>query len=265
VSIAGAGANVVAFAAADGVLMVDGGAESHSTALLRAVAERWPGRPVKILFNTNWRDEHTGANAAARASGAAVMAHENTKLWLGGDFFVEWEQRHYAPRSAAVLPTKTFYTSGVLDFAGRAVEYWHLPRAHTDGDIAVFLRDANVLVASDLLSVGAYPVPDYSTGGWIGGLVDATQQLLDNTDASTRIVASEGGVYGRAELESQLAMCTEVRKKAAEAFRSGMSFADFAAVRPTAAFDSDWGDPELFLKLVYKGGFAHLRELGGVI
>jgi len=263
--VSGAGANVVALATADGVLLVDGGAEPQAAAVLDALAGRWPDRPVRVLFNTNWREEHTGANAAARAGGATVMAHENTRLWLGGDFSVEWEQRHYAPRPAAMLPSKTFYTSGSLDFAGRAVEYWHLPRAHTDGDVAVFFRDANVLVASDVLSVGAYPKPDYSTGGWIGGLVDATQQLLDKTDALTRIVAAQGGLYGRAELEAQLAMCTEVRRKVAEAFRAGMSFADFAASQPTAAFDAAWGDPELFLKLVYKGGFAHLRELGGVI
>jgi glyoxylase-like metal-dependent hydrolase (beta-lactamase superfamily II) len=265
VSIAGTGANVIALAAADGVLLVDGGAEAHSTALLRALAERWPDRPVRILFNTNWREEHTGANAAVRAAGATVLAHENTKLWLGGDFSVEWEQRHYAPRPAAMLPTKTFYASGSLDFGDSTIDYWYLPRAHTDGDVAVFFRDANVLAASDLLSVGAYPVPDYSTGGWIGGLVDATKQLLDETDAATRIVASRGGVYRRGDLEAQHAMCTEVRKKTAEAFRAGMSFADFAASKPTTAFDAQWGDPELFLKLVYKGGFAHLRELGGVI
>ena len=247
------------------VLLVDGGSEAHAAALQGALAERWPGRQVEIAFNTNWRDEHTGANAALRSSGATVMAHENTKLWLGGDFFVEWEHRHYAPRPAATLPNKTFYTSGKLDFGGRGVEYWHLPRAHTDGDVAVFLPDANVLVASDLLSVGRYPVPDYSTGGWIGGLVDATQKLLDSTDARTRIVAAEGGVYGRGELEAQLELCTAVRLKAAEAFRAGMSLADFIASKPTAAFDAKWGDPAPFLPLVYKGGFAHLRELGGVI
>ncbi len=261
----GAGANVVTLATADGLLLVDGGAEAHAAALQSALAERWPGRPVELVFNTNWRDEHTGANAALRGAGAAVMAHENTKLWLGGDFFVDWEDRHYAPHPAAMLPSKTFYTSGNVDFRGRDIEYWHLPRAHTDGDVAVFFRGANVLVASDLLSVGRYPVPDYATGGWIGGLVDATQKLLDSTDARTRIVAAEGGVYGRAELEAQLELCTAVRSKAAEAFRAGMSFADFAASKPTAAFDAKWGDPQQFLRLVYKGGFAHLRELGGVI
>lgn len=263
--ISGAGANVVALAKADGVLLVDGGAAQHSTALQRVLGERWPGRRVEILFNSNWREVHTGANAALRAAGATIMAHENTKLWLGGDFLVEWEGRHYTPHPAAELPNKTFYKSGDVEFGGVRVEYWHLPRAHTDGDVAVYFGDANVLAASDLLSVGRYPVPDYSTGGWIGGLFDATQALLERTDARTRVIAATGGVYGRTELEAQLAMLTAVRSKVAEAFRVGMSREDFIAAKPTAEFDAQWGDPQQFLPLVYKGGFAHMRELGGVI
>jgi glyoxylase-like metal-dependent hydrolase (beta-lactamase superfamily II) len=263
--VSGAGANVVALETPRGLLLVDGGAKAYSVALLRRLEERWPGKRIAILFNTNWRDEHIGANETARAAGAAVMAHENTKLWLGGDFFVDWEGRHYTPRPVAMWPDKTFYTSGSLDFGGRHIDYWHLPRAHTDGDVAVFFGDANLLVASDLLTVGRYPVPDYATGGWIGGLVDATQTLLDATDARTRIVAADGGVYGRSELEAQLTLCTAVRQQAAEAFRAGMSLADFIAAKPTAAFDGERGDPTTFLRLVYKGGFAHLRELGGVI
>lgn len=263
--VSGAGANIVVLAAADGLLLVDGGAGHHTAALQGLLADRWPGRPVEILFNSNWREQHTGANAALRAAGATVMAHENTKLWLGGDFFVDWEDRHYSPRPATELPNKTFYKSGSLEFGGRNVEHWYLPRAHTDGDVAVFFRDANLLVASDLVSVGRYPVPDYSTGGWIGGFFDASQKLLDSTDARTRIVAANGAVYGRAELEAQLAMLTAVRRKTAEAFRAGMSREDFIAAKPTADFDAEWGDPQQFLRLVYKGGFAHLRELGGVI
>jgi glyoxylase-like metal-dependent hydrolase (beta-lactamase superfamily II) len=263
--IGGAGANVVVLATATALLLVDGGASAHSAGLQRALGERWPGRRPEIVFNSNWRDEHTGSNAALRAAGVTVMAHENTKLWLGGDFFVEWEDRHYSPRAAGELPNKTFYESGAVDFGGRRVEYWYVPRAHTDGDVAVYFPDANVLVASDLLSVGRYPVPDYATGGWIGGFVDASKKLLDSTDARTRIVAAAGGVFGRAELEAQHTMCTAVRQQAAQAFRVGMSLADFIASKPTAAFDAKWGSAEQFLPLVYKGGFAHLRELGGVI
>src|SRR5688572_11976844 len=49
----GAGANVVALASADGLLLVDGGAEAHAAALQGALAERWPSRPVRLAFNTN--------------------------------------------------------------------------------------------------------------------------------------------------------------------------------------------------------------------
>lgn len=263
--VAGAGANVVALGTDAGLLLVDGGSAPHASTLLERLRARWPSARVEILFNTNWRDEHVGANELVRAAGGRVYAHENTKLWLGGDFDVEWEGRHYAPRPAAAWPSDTFYRSGHLTFGGQRVEYWHLPRAHTDGDVAVYFPAHDVLVASDLVAVGRYPVLDYSTGGWIGGFLAATEQLLARTGERTRIVPAEGGVAGRAELEAQRALCTAVRDKAAAAFRVGMSLKDFVASRPTAEFDAQRGDPTQFLRFVYEGGFAHLRELGGVI
>lgn len=263
--IGGAGANVVALDTAAGIVLVDGGLEAHAGALLRLLGERWPGKSLELVFNTNWRDEHIGANPAANAAGAKILAHENTKLWIGGDFDVEWEDRHHAPRPASYWPNQTFYKSGGLELGGRRIEYWHLPRAHTDGDIAVYFPDHDVLVAGDLVSVGRYPVPDYATGGWIGGLHAATATLRERTSARTRIVPAVGEPCGRAELDAQFALCDAVRSKTAAAFRVGMSLKDFAASKPTAEFDASRGDPTQFLALVYKGGFAHLRELGGVI
>ena len=55
--------------------------------------------------------------------------------------------------------------------------------AHTDGDIYVFFPQQNVLVAGDVLSVGQYPILDYVTGGWIGGLQNANQALLKIVNA----------------------------------------------------------------------------------
>jgi cyclase len=264
VQIRGAGANVVAAIGANGALLVDGGSAEHSAALFDLINQRG-ARSIDLLFNTSWRDEHTGSNEALGARGAKIAAHVNTKLWLGGDFDVDWEDRHYAPRPAAALPAMTFYTSGSLDFGGRKVEYRYLPRAHTDGDVAVFFPDANVLAAGALLAVGAYPVPDYATGGWIGGLEAATRALLDATDSSTKIVPAFGAPCGRAELEAQLKLCTAVRERVADAYRHGLSFKEFVATNPTEEFDASRGDPSLFLKLVHKGAWAHLRELGGVI
>ncbi len=262
--IGGAGANVVAAAGANGALLVDGGSAQHSAALLDLLGQRG-ARSIGLLFNTSWRDEHTGANETIGARGAKIAAHMNTKLWLGGDFDVDWEDRHYAPRPAGALPGMAFYTSGSLDFGGRKVEYRYLPRAHTDGDVAVFFPDANVLAVGALLAVGSYPVPDYATGGWIGGLEAATRALLAASDGATKIVPAFGPVCGRAEIEEQLKLCTAVKERVADAYRHGLSFQEFVATKPTQEFDAARGDPSLFLKLVHKGAWAHLRELGGVI
>ena len=60
-----------------------------------------------------------------------------------------------------------------------------------------------MLVAGDVLSVGKYPIADYTTGGWLGGLVTATKTLLDLSNAETRIVPGTGPVQTRADLQAQ--------------------------------------------------------------
>ena len=74
-----------------------------------------------------------------------------------------------------------------------------------------------------------------------------------------------GATCGRAELEAQLKLCTAVRERVADAYRRGLSFKEFAATNPTQEFDAARGDPSLFLKLVHKGAWPHIRDLGGVI
>lgn len=263
--LGGAGANIVVAHRASGLLLVDGGLEERAPALLSLLAERYAGAAPTVLVNTNWRAEHTGGNEALARAGAEVYAHENTKLWLGADFFVKWEGRRYLPRPQAAWPTKTFYASSALAFGDDEVRLVHLPRAHTDGDVVVFFPRRNVLVASDLLAVGRFPVLDYSTGGWIGGFASATRALLELCDADTRIVPAEGPVQRRSALEEQLTLATALRERVVQAYRGGASFEDFLAMRPAAEFESGRGDPSQFLAQVYEGAWGHVRQLGGVI
>ncbi len=88
-----------------------------------------------------------------------------------------------AERSAA---NKTIYTKDTIDFGGEKIEFGYLPQAHTDGDIYVYFRNANVLVAGDVVSSGAYPIIDYSTNGWLGGLTNAAQTLFDLSNDTTQ-------------------------------------------------------------------------------
>lgn len=247
--------NGLAFASPGGTILVDapppdaaGGADYLAT--------------TEAAFNSNWRPEHTGANALLSRAGVRIIAHENTKLWMSNDFTVPWEHRHYSPRPAAELPNDTFYMSGSLAAGGETIEYGHLKFAHTDGDLYVYFRRANVLAVSDLLAVDRYPIVDYATGGWIGGLRDATKALLAMADADTIIVPAVGAPQTRAALEAQLELCEATYQLVGTAFTKAFSLEELIAEKPLAAYVPERGDPTLFLELAYRGAWNHVRELG---
>ncbi len=267
VQITGAGGNVVALTGSEGVLLVDSGAEERSRDLLRTV-ERLPGgKHVHTLINTHWHWDHTGGNERLGKDKVKILAHENTRLWLGADFYCDWQNnRHYTPRPKAAWPTQTFYSGGgKLTANGQEVVYGYLPRAHTDGDVYVFFPKANVLVAGGLVSVGSYPILDYTTGGWIGGMSDASKALLEVANKDTRIVPGIGPVQSYADLQAQSEMLATMRERLVELMRKGMGTDDLAANPPTREFDAKWGDPQLFLANAYRGMWGHVRELGKIV
>ena len=150
--ISGAGGNVTVFHSPEGVVLVDGGSPEHSARLLKTVKKLSRAPRIHTLFNTHWHWDQTGSNAALGASGTRIIAHENTRLWLGTDVESKWEKRMYERLPPKALPNQTFYTTGSLIFGDEHIEYGHAPQAHTDGDIYVFFRKANVLVAGDVVS-----------------------------------------------------------------------------------------------------------------
>jgi len=265
VLITGAGGNVLVLTQPEGVLMVDGGLPEHAADLLRIVSEQSDARRIQTAINTHWHLEHTGSNEALGEAGAKIIAHENTRLWMGADIIVTWQKRTYKPRPKAAIPNQSFYTTGKMTFGREEVQYGYLGQAHTDGDIYVFFPGPNILVTGDVFSVGSYPIMDYSTGGWIGGLTDATRTLVDLTDAQTRVIPGAGPVQTRADLQAQLDMCGTMRTRFVEMMRKGMSAREMLAAQPTKEFDAKWGDPFLFITNAYPGLWGHVRELGGIV
>jgi len=262
--IQGAGGNVLLLRTADGGVLVDGGAPAASAMLLARVQGLLGRTPVAALFNTHWHPDQTGSNATLGRRGAKIIAHENTKGWLSTSFYVDWQDRSYVPLPPVARPNDTFYTTGRTQLGGRTIEYGHLPAAHTDGDIYVRFVEANVIAVGGALGAGRYPLMDYTTGGWLGGLVEASQVLLSMSDAQTRLVAADGAVQSRADLQAQLDMARATRERIAEAMKRGFSVDDMLAQGLTREFDPAWGDPRFFLRSSYRGLWGHVRELGAI-
>jgi glyoxylase-like metal-dependent hydrolase (beta-lactamase superfamily II) len=248
VLIAGAGGNVVAVSDGAAVTLVDAGGAGRTEALLSAIAGAFPDLRVNTVFNTHWHHDQTGGNQTLARAGARIIAHANTRLWLTTD--VQWPWGGAAePMPPEAWPTEIFYNESQQTGAGAArAEYGYMLQAHTDGDAYVFFPEDNVLHCGGAIAADRWSDIDWWTGGWLGGVVEATETLLQIANDQTRIVASGGPVFGRAELQAQRDMYAElfVRFRDNLMFR-GLSPAEAVAERPTQDFRPEWGDPDPFV------------------
>ena len=257
--VSGAGCNVVvARGLSGGATMVDGGLKERSSELLALIRNDLATPRIDTLFNTCWHPDRTGANEALGAAGARIMAHENTRLWLSRDVTRPWDGNRTIERlPPQACPSSTFYEAGSVDVSGREVGYGYLLQAHTDGDIYVRFGAENVLVTGAAISTTSWPLLDWWTGGWIGGLVDAFDLLLGVADERTRIVPGDGGVLTRAELAEQRQMYVTIFDRLAKLFFAGTEPADMLAAEPAREFEARLGDSQLFLRLAFRGFGLH--------
>jgi len=258
--ITGAGNNIVALAADGGSLLVDCGDAAHAQDVLKLTGS------VKTVVNTHWHLESTGANEAMAKAGAKLVSHVNTKLWMTQEISHEWENKVFPPRAKEAMPSETFYTTGKTTFGGEPIEYGLMPMAHTDGDIYVHFTQSNVLVAGDAVQAGKLPILDFPTGGWIGGMQEAHRTLLRLANDTTKIVPATGPVMTKTEVQANLDTLTKVREQLVKLMKQGMGPKDMIAAKAMKDFEGQLaGDQDRFIFTAYRGLWAHVRELGGIV
>ncbi|HTM02745.1 MAG TPA: MBL fold metallo-hydrolase [Vicinamibacterales bacterium] len=260
--ISGMGNNVIVLSSSDGSLLVDAGDAAHAAGLLKVT-----GR-VSTVFNTHYHLESTGGNDVMAQAGATIVAHMNTRLWMTQEIIRDWEGgKVYPPRAKAALPAQAFREpKGEMTIGGERIEYGLLTQAHTDGDIFVHFRNANVLAVGDAVQPGRLPTLDWFCGGWIGGMHNAQKALLDRVDDQTKIVPASGPVITKADLQASFATVGRIREKLVGLVKKGQGAQNLIDAGAVDEFkDVMPGDAATFLYTAYRGLWAHARELGGVV
>jgi glyoxylase-like metal-dependent hydrolase (beta-lactamase superfamily II) len=257
----GEGANVVAFSATDGLILVESGAPKSGEKVLAALKTFAPNAKVNTLFNTHYHLDQTGNNEVFAAAGAKIIAHERTRQWMSTDYWVPGEDRFEKARPKAARPTQTFKTTGSLQAGAEQVEYGYLPLAHTSGDIYVFFKTANVLAVGDVASPLRDPALDFFTGGWIGGRVDAMDIILKVSNDQTRIVPAYGPVMTRAEFKAERDMMEEVRVRLWKQVREGEGPKEMLEGGLLKGLPRTWKNPYKFIYDAAKGMWAHHSKL----
>ena len=240
----GAGANVAVQVGEEGVLVVDTGATASREALLAAV-KKLSDRPIRWIINTSADLDHTGGNETISQAGltvngnpAAIVSHENVLARMTA-----------ANRPVTEMPLNTFFEAGRdFFFNGEAIFLYHVPRAHSDGDVIVYFRGSDVLVAGDLFVTTQYPVIDLPAGGGIDGFIDGLDRILDITvpaylqEGGTYVIPGHGRVGDEADVLTFRDMLFIVRARIADLVKQGKTLAQVQAARPALDYDSRYGN-----------------------
>ena len=264
----GGGSNVLAFFTGEGFVLVDAGAPESFDAIMASLGAN---AKVNTLFNTHHHVDQTGNNelfstgvqgTPLRRSGrTAIIAHKRTLEWMSADHWIQDDDRYETARPKGARPTETFLTTGSLNTGGEQIDYGYLTLAHTNGDIYVHFRNANVLAVGDVASPLRDPALDYVTGAWIGGRVDSMDVLLTLANEQTRIVPAYGPVLSKAEFKAERDVMEEVRKRLFDQVREGDGPRDMLERGVLKGLARTWNDPYKFLYDAAKGLWAHHDKL----
>jgi glyoxylase-like metal-dependent hydrolase (beta-lactamase superfamily II) len=250
-----AGGNVAVSVGEDGVFIVDDELEQMSPKLVAALGQL-SKQPVRFVLNTHWHGDHSGGNATFGQAGAVIFAHDNVRQRLSAAQLEQKAKEKPATRPGAGLPVVTFAQDVTLHLNGDTVHVFHVPPAHTDGDVVVHFTKANVIHTGDLFLSRGYPFVDLGSGGNFEGFIGAADAVLAVANASTRVIPGHGPVVGRAEVATWRGVLDTIRQRVRKLIAEGKTLEQAIAAKPTADLDAKVGGnfitPDRIVEAAYK-------------
>lgn len=191
----GAGGNIAAVVGPEGALVVDSQYEHMAPQIKAELESKQAGVQIKTLINTHFHGDHVNGNAAL-AGGAQIIAHTKVLTRLKAD----------AKFPVKGLPTETFVGEKQLSLNGVDLHLVTMPVSHTDGDLVVWFKGANVVHMGDLFFADRFPFIDLNSGGSVTGYINNVKQILSQIDDKTRIIPGHGNLMDKAGLQRFLSM-----------------------------------------------------------
>ncbi|MBI4263452.1 MAG: MBL fold metallo-hydrolase [Acidobacteria bacterium] len=271
--IAGAGGNIGVQIGPDGVVLVNTGTREASGQVLAAI-RNLTKEPIRYVINTSADADVVGGNAALSKfpSVLAIAAHENVLNAMSAPT----GQAAAFPTEA--WPTEAFFESRrYLFFNDEGIEILHQPAAHSDGDLVVFFRRSDVVVAGHILDDTRFPVIDLERGGSIQGEINALNRLIElaippgpfvgtpraaiaasEMPGGTEVLPGRGRVYRQLDVVEYRDMVVIIRDTIKYLIDQKMTLEQIQAAGPAKAWEPRFGatsgpwTTRQFVEAVYK-------------
>jgi cyclase len=261
--IAGAGGNIGVQIGDDGIVLVNSGSAAMSDQVSAAIRNLSPMGVTYIVNSSDDADDIGGNSTIPQAVNPSgwpepiIVASPSTR-----------DRMDSAKLPSKSLPTDTLYLQEekALYLNGEGIEVLAQHSAHTDGDVMVFFRRSDVLVAGDVLDTTRFPVLDLKRGGSIQGEIDALNRIITTAIPSIPFVFQSGGTYvlpgrgyicERDDVVHYRNMMTIIRDVVQDMIKRGMSLDQVKAANPTKGYRKRYGSDvgpwttDMFVEAVY--------------
>lgn len=153
----------------DGITLVDATMDDRAAAALEdSIRARSGSKPIRYVIMTHAHDDHVLGAKRFLAQGAKLIAQANVSAAidsaLGRDHVIVPQVKG---GEAPTIDVKSSLNLGKGDRAAQIIHLGH--RAHTKGDLVVYLPKEGVLFAGDIVSYRSVPWmldPGMSVSGW---------------------------------------------------------------------------------------------------
>lgn len=254
--LSGSGGNITVLTGSDGKFMVDGGISLSKDRIAEALA-KVSKAPIKYLIDTHYHWDHSDSNPWLHQAGATIVATPNTVKHLSTSTRVDDWNYTFKPMAPEGMPTVIVDAPKTYNFDGETIVLTPVAPSHTDSDLYVYFKKADVAVLGDLFWNGVYPFIDNEQGGGIDGMIKVDNQILAVITDKTVVVPGHGPVGTRKDLVAFRDMLVGIRDNVAALKQQGKSRDEVVAAKPTAAFDATYGKfvigPDFFTRIVYDG------------
>jgi cyclase len=251
----GSGGNIGVSVGPDGIFLIDDQYAPLTPKITEALGRLSP-EPPRFVLNTHWHGDHTGGNENLAKTGSLIFAHDQVRTRMGSEQYLKTIDMKTPASPAIALPVVTFSDGLSFHLNGEEMRGSHAPMAHTDGDVFIQFRKANVIHTGDLVFAGRYPFIDLDSGGSVAGVIAAVDRMLALADGATRVIPGHGEMTDRAGLLAYREMLAVRSKRVRDLVAAGKSVEEVLAARPNADYDAklawDFITAERYLQILYR-------------
>lgn len=239
------GGNVAILVGSDALLLVDAQG-SRAPKLQEVLAQQLSPLPIRFVVNTHCDGDHTGGNARLIEAGAQVIATPQARERL---------EKKQCGQGRLGLPAVLVESRLTIHLPDEEIVVTKLPTGHTDGDAAVYFRNANVLHTGDAFVSYNLPFANRESGGDILGIAPALREILKLAPEDARIIPGHGPEATMRDVRRAVEALDGMRDAVAHGMAQGRSLEELRAAKVLSSWNGVAGgdsETDFYLRDFYR-------------